>query len=316
MSKNITLSLLGNPNCGKTAIFNLLSGLNQKVSNYPGITVEKKVAQFKLDNNTLLQLEDFPGAYSTIPQSLDEKIVSSSVLDWMKNSDSRPDGIVYVADLTNIRRNLFFLTQLLPLDIPIILLLNMSDLVSQEIVDTKLLKKSLGVHDVILFSAANKTGLSKFKNSITDIPNAQKKSHNCMPLSSQYKKLISPLTDKVTDLYKASNTISEQLSFSLLCNRKQLEQLHLERDDLHEIVSIKTKILDNIDKDMKPHLKTMESDLRYAFIDDLLSSSKYSDMKDVKEVTVSEKIDRVLTHSFFGPFIYVGILYFIFSINL
>ena len=152
MSKRMTLSLLGNPNCGKTAIFNLLSGLNQKVSNYPGITVEKKVAQFKLDDNTSLQLEDYPGAYSTIPQSLDEKIVSSSVLDWMKNSDSSPDGIVYVADLTNLRRNLFFLSQLLPLDIPIILLLNMSDLVNQDIVDTKLLKKMIGVHDVILFS--------------------------------------------------------------------------------------------------------------------------------------------------------------------
>ena len=105
--------------------------------------------------------------------------------------------------------------------------------------------------------------LSLFGNSLDNLPNDVRWVVN----SNEYKKLISPLTDKVSDLYDVSSTVSEQLSFSLLCNRKQLEQLNLEKNDLHEIVSIKTKILDSIDKDMKIHLKTMESDLRYAFID-------------------------------------------------
>ena len=107
MSNKITLSLLGNPNCGKAAIFNLLSGLNQKVSNYPGITVEKKITQFTIEGEVELQLEDFPGAYSMIPQSLDEQIVSDTMLDWIRDSKNRPDGIIYVADMTNLRRNLF-----------------------------------------------------------------------------------------------------------------------------------------------------------------------------------------------------------------
>ena len=77
MQTNLTISLLGNPNCGKTAIFNLLTGLNQKVSNYPGITVEKKISKFKIKDHFKVSVEDYPGAYSLIPQSLDEKIVCS-----------------------------------------------------------------------------------------------------------------------------------------------------------------------------------------------------------------------------------------------
>ena len=313
MSKKITLSLLGNPNSGKTATFNLLSGLDQKVSNYPGITVEKKITTFKLDGKINLQLEDFPGAYSTIPQSLDEQIVSRSILKWIKEPETKPDGIIYVADVTNLRRNLFFLTQILPLNIPIILLLNMSDLVDKDVIDTTLLKKSLGIHEIILFSAAKKVGLNNLKRSILALSKAQDTSHNYMSLSDEYKTLIKPLTEKISNLYKTSSIISEQLSFSLLCNRNQLEHLHFNSQNLHDIVKIKTKILDNIDKNMKKYLKTMESDLRYAFIDELLSSSNYSDIKDVKEVTTSEKIDKVLTHAFFGPAIYVGILYLIFQ---
>ena len=115
------IALLGNPNVGKTAVFNLLTGLDQKVSNYPGITVERKIANVQINAQKTIRLEDFPGAYSIIPQSLDEKIVSDAILEWIKNPASKPDGIIYVADITNLRRNLFFLTQLMPLNIPIIL---------------------------------------------------------------------------------------------------------------------------------------------------------------------------------------------------
>ena len=108
MQTNLTISLLGNPNCGKTAIFNLLTGLHQKVSNYPGITVEKKIAQFKIKNNLKISVEDYPGAYSLIPQSLDEKIVFNTCVQWIRNDSNKPDAIVYVADITNLKRNLYF----------------------------------------------------------------------------------------------------------------------------------------------------------------------------------------------------------------
>ncbi len=313
MKSNITLSLLGNPNCGKTAVFNLLTGLDQKVSNYPGITVERKVAKIPFSDNLTLTLEDFPGAYSLLPQSLDEQIVSDQVLEWMKNPSTHPDAIVYVADITNLRRNLYFCSQLLSLNIPIILLLNMVDIADNDLVNINLLEKNMGVYKIIPFSAAKKTGMKSFKEAILSLNNYKNIEHHCMSLSSQYKKLVKPLTEKIKNIYNATNTVSEQLSFSLLCNRKQLECLNLNKTDLTEIVSIKTRILDNIDKSMKIHLKTMESDLRYAYIDDFLTSSEYKGIEDVSKISTSEKIDQLLTHKWLGPIIYVGLLYFIFQ---
>jgi len=312
MSSSTTFSLLGNPNCGKTAVFNLLTGLDQKVSNYPGITVERKIADIKIKDKNV-RLEDFPGAYSTMPQSLDEKIVSDAIHGWIKKTSSKPDGIIYVADITNLRRNLFFLTQLLPLDIPVILLLNMSDIASDNIVDIDLMQKNLGLYKIIKFSAAKKIGIENLEDSLSSFKGGLPQNHSYMPLSNEYMKLTKPLKDKISSLCTMSDNLAEHLSFSLLCNRKQLEALHLEEKNLHDIVSTKTRILDKIDKDMKNHLKTMESDLRYAYIDNILSSSNYVGVKDVKEISTSEKIDKVLTHSFFGPFIYVTILYFIFQ---
>ena len=96
--------LLGNPNVGKTAVFNLLTGLDQKVSNYPGITVEKKTAAVKLNNKVPVIFEDYPGTYSLISQSLDEQIVTNSFYDWVRDANKKPDIIIYIAEYNNIRR--------------------------------------------------------------------------------------------------------------------------------------------------------------------------------------------------------------------
>ena len=313
MSRKITISVLGNPNSGKTTVFNLLTGLNQKVSNYPGITVERKVAKIKLDANVKLQLEDLPGTYSIIPQSIDEQIVSTTILEWIKNPIKRPDAILYVADITNLRRNMFFLTQLLPLDIPIILLLNMIDISPQNIIDNKLLQKNMGIFKVIPFSASKKIGLNTLKESIVSFPTDQIVKHSYMPLSSEYKKIIYPLTTEIAELYAIPDSIAEQLSFSLLCNGKGLGYLNLEQKKINKVLSARALILNNISKDMIHHLKTMEADLRYIYIDELLVSSNYFIVKDIETVSSSEKIDKILTHSFLGPIIYVAILYFIFQ---
>ena len=313
MSREITVSVLGNPNSGKTTVFNLLTGLNQKVSNYPGITVERKVAKIKLDANVKLQLEDLPGTYSIIPQSIDEQIVSTTILEWIKNPIKRPDAILYVADITNLRRNMFFLTQLLPLDIPIILLLNMIDISPQNIIDNKLLQKNMGIFKVIPFSASKKIGLNTLKESIVSFPTDQIVKHLYMPLSSEYKKIIYPLTTEIAELYAIPDSIAEQLSFSLLCNGKGLGYLNLEQKKINKVLSARALILNNISKDMIHHLKTMEADLRYIYIDELLVSSNYFMVKDIETVSSSEKIDKILTHSFLGPIIYVAILYFIFQ---
>ena len=116
MKNSPKVAVLGNPNCGKTAIFNLLTGLNQKVSNYPGITVEKKTGIVHLSESLNVELIDLPGTYSIIPSSLDENLVTSQIQEWM-TGEQKPDVILSVVDSTNLSRNLFLTSQLLDLEI-------------------------------------------------------------------------------------------------------------------------------------------------------------------------------------------------------
>ena len=172
MNKKPKIAILGNPNCGKTAIFNLLTGLNQKVSNYPGITVEKKTAEVNFERELSFNLEDYPGSYSIISQSIDEKIVSDNIYEWIRQPDLRPDAIVYVADINNIRRNLYFCSQLLELQIPTIILLNMVDIVDTDNkIDHIKLKEEFNVLNVIPFSAMTHEGLDTFKDTLDNLFN-------------------------------------------------------------------------------------------------------------------------------------------------
>ena len=125
-------ALVGNPNSGKTAIFNLLTGLNQKVSNYPGVTVEKKTGQTRFADGSKFYLLDLPGTYSLTAQSMDERIVTEQVLNWIHGHEP-PGVIVSVVDATNLSRNLYLTTQLADLGIPVVVALNMMDMVKDEI---------------------------------------------------------------------------------------------------------------------------------------------------------------------------------------
>ena len=134
--------LMGNPNSGKTAIFNLLTGMNQKVSNYPGITVEQRRGNAQLANTCAVQIMDMPGTYSLAPESLDEKIVAQQTLKWL-NGINRPAVIISVVDAGNLSRNLYLTSQVMELGIPVIIALNMMDSLkrnNQEL-DSQKLKK-------------------------------------------------------------------------------------------------------------------------------------------------------------------------------
>ena len=109
MKNSPKVAVLGNPNCGKTAIFNLLTGLNQKVSNYPGITVEKKNSKVDLKRGLSFNLEDYPGSYSIVSQSIDEKVLSDSIYDWIRQPELKPDAIIYVLDIIILYIIIFYL---------------------------------------------------------------------------------------------------------------------------------------------------------------------------------------------------------------
>ena len=159
------VALVGNPNAGKTSVFNLLTGLNQKVGNYPGVTVDKKWGNFS-HQGTDIELLDLPGIYSIYPKSQDEEVVFE-VLSQMDHPD-HPDLVLVVMDSTNLERNLFLATQILDLGIPSLLIANMMDLVDKDTFEINLKKLSelLGGVPLIPFNARLLQDLSHLKSAI------------------------------------------------------------------------------------------------------------------------------------------------------
>ena len=312
------IALLGNPNVGKTAVFNLLTGLDQKVSNYPGITVEKKTTQFKLSQNHKSKniiIEDFPGSYSIIPQSLDEELVCNSIYEWIRNPITRPDAIIYVADCNNIRRNLYFLSQLMDVDLPIILLLNMDDILEDENkFDYIKLKNELNLYDIIPFSTINSKGVHQLKKTLSFLLDDTSTFTliNKMELSESFLGIVKNISTKTKSIFNSSDDVANQIAFRLLCNPKHIDDIDISADDKIELKAIIKESSSKIDNEMIPLLPTLESDLRYGWIDELLLKCQFKKINVVNRETKSEKIDKVLTHPLGGPLIFVGILYIIF----
>ena len=173
--KTINVALIGNPNTGKTSLFNELTGLNQKVGNYPGVTVDKKEGHSKLQSNLKAIITDLPGTYSINPTSLDETIVLKTLLN--SKSEKTPDVIVVVADVENLKRNLLLFSQVKDLEIPTVLAINMADQMKRKgiTIDLKLLKKELG-NEVVLLSVRKDPdlGVEEVKKAIIKTYNSAK----------------------------------------------------------------------------------------------------------------------------------------------
>lgn len=167
MPKNINVALIGNPNTGKTSVFNHLTGLNQQVGNYPGITVEKKEGICKLPRGLKAHILDLPGTYSLNASSLDENVVIELLLN--KNDKDYPDVAVVVSDVENLKRNLLLFTQIKDLGLPTILVINMADRMKRKAIslDIPLLEKQLKTK-IALVSARKKEGIEELKELITN----------------------------------------------------------------------------------------------------------------------------------------------------
>jgi len=162
MAKQINVALIGNPNTGKTSVFNTLTGLNQKVGNYPGITVEKKQGTCNLERNIKAHILDLPGTYSLNASSLDENVVIELLLN--KKDKDFPDVAVVVADIENLKRNLLLFTQIKDLGIPTILAINMADRMNRKgiSIDVKQLEAILETK-IVLISSRKNTGFEALK---------------------------------------------------------------------------------------------------------------------------------------------------------
>src|SRR5919106_1684520 len=152
------IALLGNPNSGKSSLFNQLTGLNQKIGNFPGVTVDKRSGICQLPDRSSIEIVDLPGIYSIYPRSLDEQIVAEVLLDH--HSENTPDKIIVIADATNLKRGLLLLTQIIHIGLPTILALNMMDLVAKSGMsyDIQKLSQKLGI-PVVPINARNGVGI-------------------------------------------------------------------------------------------------------------------------------------------------------------
>ena len=293
------VALVGNPNCGKTAIFNLLTGLNQKVSNYPGITVEKKEGTVYAQGDKTFNLLDLPGTYSLSAESFDEQIVSDQVLSWAKG-ENPPAVIVSVVDASNLSRNLYLTTQLLDLDIPTIVVLNMMDqLKDSSQIEIQKLKKELGVSAVVPISAKMNWGLDALKSAI------QKSLVNLAQTNHQSQWINQDISDQIKLLIEPHFSSSKFAAAHALRRISRNESLNGE--DSH-IEAIRNSILE-----LGYNTDTLEATLRYKWIDGILPFVQPKIRTKIQKETPSERWDKILTHPWMGPAIFMAILYFIFQ---
>ncbi|SDB62780.1 ferrous iron transport protein B [Flavobacteriaceae bacterium MAR_2010_188] len=294
MAKQLNVALIGNPNTGKTSVFNALTGLNQKVGNYPGITVEKKEGICKLPRGVKAHIIDLPGTYSLNASSLDENVVIELLLN--KNDKDFPDVAVLVSDVENLKRNLLLFTQLKDLEIPVILAINMADRMAYKGIslDIDYLEKALETK-IALVSTRKKIGIEELKDLISNYRELSTKP--CLDASSIDVEYFDNLRKAFPNqlLYKLWLVITQDVNFG-----------KTDRNRVDSLATFKTKTSSDLKR-----LQQKETIKRYQFINETLKIGQTIDVNSAKDLR--SKLDRVLTHKFWGYFIFFVILLSIFQ---
>lgn len=290
--KNLKVALIGNPNTGKTSVFNQLTGLKQQVGNYPGITVEKKIGYSKLTENLKATILDLPGTYSLNASSIDENVVIELLLN--KNDVNYPDVAVVVTEVENLKRNLLLFTQIKDLEIPTILAINMSDRMDYKGIslDIPYLEEQLKTK-IALISSRKNIGIDNLKQLITDYKTLS--TEPCLNASSidvdYFNRLRHAFPKEL--LYKLWLVITQDVNFG-----------ELERKEIAE------KSFAKSNSELKK-MQQKETIKRYQFINDVLKVGYKIDSSKAKGVRAT--LDRILMHKVFGYVIFFAILMLIFQ---
>ena len=294
MTKFINVALIGNPNTGKTSLFNKLTGLNQKVGNYPGITVEKKEGKCVLDRMSNAHLIDLPGTYSINASSIDESIVLELLMN--KNNRDYPDVAIIVTDVENLKRNLLLFTQIKDLNIPSILAINMSDRMDKKgiKIDVDLLEKKLDTK-VILISVRENIGIKNLKESLLNYRGLSKS--NCFNLKNIDLEYFENLQNIFPNepLYKLWLVITQDTNFG-----------EIDRNKIKNSEGFSTYPYKKIKR-----IQQRETIKRYQKINDILKLTYTIDIK--RATDLRSRIDRVLIHKFWGYVIFFLLLLLIFQ---
>lgn len=287
-------ALVGNPNCGKTTLFNNLTGSTAKVGNWPGVTVDRKEGIYK-GLSFPLDVIDLPGIYSLAPYSPEEAVACSYIID------EKPDLIINIIDATNLERNLYLTTQLLEIDIPILVVLNMTDLLKSKgmKIDFRQLEKELGV-PVSEISAISKNGIKEMM--LKGVSAAKHQRTGCSVISysalgKDYDSIVALLRDNDTDnaCFYTTRILENPEDYTALYN-------------LSNIAEIKKNAEQTADGDFEEYI----ADQRYRYITDNYMKSISVDLKKASQ---SEKIDNILTHRLLGIPIFLVIMFVVFHLT-
>jgi len=297
LKADLKVALVGNPNTGKSTLFNVLTGMNQKVGNFPGVTVDKKTGFCLLNDERRAEIIDLPGTYSLYPKSKDESIVFSVLAD--RSNPHHPDLVIVILDASNLKRNLLLYTQVADLKIPVILALNMMDLANKSglNININLLSKKLGV-PVVPISARKAEGITALKEAI-GYANRFALQEDTIDIKQLAPELISSIREEIqVDNNYFALQLAHQHEHLQFLSPKQSDRIETLEEE-HAFHSQKSQATETI--------------ARYNFINDVLFDVVTRKDDFAQEESYSNKIDKVLTHKIFGFVIFFAILMFIFQ---
>lgn len=297
MEKLSKIALLGNPNAGKSSLFNQLTGLRQKVGNFPGVTVERKSGYARLGAGHEVEVVDLPGTYSLYPTSADERIAVNALID--AHNPDHPQLIIYIADVTNLERHLLLLTQILDLDFPVLVALNMNDIAEQQHLDCdeKQLSREMGV-PFIKINGRTGAGVKEVKAGVLEL---------WMHPDRQQPHFYSLLPEEEAMAEEASRHLKVKNSYhALLLLHHQQRAAFLQAEEKKALAEIARKhafnpINNQLDEIMQ----------RYNRFTPLLQKAMRRSFSNAQ--TLTDKIDYFVTHKFFGPLIFFALLLLIFQ---
>ena len=298
---SVTIALAGNPNCGKTTMFNALTGANQYVGNWPGVTVEKK--EGKLKNQKDVTVTDLPGIYSLSPYTLEEVVSRDYLLK------EKPDVIIDLVDATNIERNLYLATQLLEIGIPVVIALNMVDLLKKNNIhiNVKGLSSALGC-PIVETSALKGTGLKEVVDEAIKCANQ----HRVPSKQMQFPKEVEKAVNEIETLVPANISDENKRWYAV----KLLERDEKVREGLNLPVSAQSRIEEiasNLEKAEDDDTESIVTDGRYQYIQKVVSANV---KRSGNKMTVSDKIDRIVTNRILGLPIFILTMFIVYYVSV
>ena len=298
----IKIALAGNPNCGKTTMFNALTGANQYVGNWPGVTVEKKEGKLKSSKSgEEIIITDLPGVYSLSPYTLEE-VVSRDYLVHEK-----PQAIINLVDATNIERNLYLTTQILEIGIPVVIALNMADLLAKsgDKIDVKKLSEIFGC-EVVETSALKGTGLKEVVEKAIEAAKKNEWKNPAGIFSGSVENAIEKVEEAVGDAVDADQ--KRWFAIKLLeKDSKVIEQLHLPASAM---AAVNTEVT-RLEKETDDDTESIITDERYAYIGSVIDKAV---KKSGKKLSTSDKIDKIVTNRILGIPIFAAVMWFVYYI--